>query len=111
MAQLALKEHNFDKILFIPAYNPPHKNVALAQDRFNMVELAIKNCPKFEISDIEYKRKKIKNMCVNYNKVINETISIFNDYDEIVLKLNRIREKVDESPQVNLRSFLSRFEV
>ena len=57
MAQLALEEHNFDKILFIPAYNPPHKDVALAQDRYNMVELAIKNCPKFEISDIEYKRK------------------------------------------------------
>lgn len=50
-------------------------------------------------------------MCINYNKVINETISVFNDYDEIVLKLHRIREKVDESPQVNLRSFLSRFEV
>lgn len=57
MAQLALEEHDFDKILFIPAFNPPHKDVALAQDRYNMVELAVKNYPKFEISDIEYKRK------------------------------------------------------
>lgn len=76
----------------------------------DMKKLKIKNTDSIQY-DIEYKIKKIKNMCVNYNKVINETISIFNDYDEIVLKLNRIREKVDESPQVNLRSFLSRFEV
>lgn len=76
----------------------------------DMKKLKIKNTDSIQY-DIEYKIKKIKNMCVNYNNVINETISVFNDYDEIVLKLNRIREKVDESPQVNLRSFLSRFEV
>ena len=76
----------------------------------DMKKLQIKNTDSIQY-DIEYKIKKIKSMCVNYNKVINETISVFNDYDEIVLKLNRIREKVDESPQVNLRSFLSRFEV
>ncbi len=57
MAQIALDTHEFDKILFIPAFNPPHKDVALAEHRYKMVELAIQNYPKFEISDIEYKRK------------------------------------------------------
>lgn len=57
MAQIALDKYGFDKILFIPAYNPPHKNTALAEHRYNMVKLAIQNNPKFEISDIEYKRK------------------------------------------------------
>jgi len=57
MAQLALDNYEFDKILFIPAYNPPHKNTALSEDRYNMVKLAIQNYPKFEISDIEYKRE------------------------------------------------------
>jgi nicotinate-nucleotide adenylyltransferase len=51
--------YDFDKILFIPAYNPPHKvsNKISPIDRFNMVKLAIENIPHFEISDIEYKRK------------------------------------------------------
>lgn len=57
MAQYALDKYGFDKILFIPAYNPPHKDIALAQHRYKMVELAIQDNPNFEISDIEYKRK------------------------------------------------------
>lgn len=57
MAQLAYKNHGFDKILFIPAYNPPHKDTALSEDRYKMVELAIQKFPYFEISDIEYKRE------------------------------------------------------
>lgn len=57
MAQLAYENYGFDKILFIPAYNPPHKDTALSKDRYKMVELAIQKIPYFEISDIEYKRK------------------------------------------------------
>ena len=57
MAELALDKYKFDKILFIPAFNPPHKDTTLSEHRYNMVELAIKNHPKFEISDIEYQRK------------------------------------------------------
>lgn len=56
MAEYALQKYNFDKIIFIPAYIPPHKCIDknLATDRFNMVKLAIASNPKFEISDIEY---------------------------------------------------------
>lgn len=52
------KKYNFDKILVIPAKKPPHKNYDrnLAFHRLEMVKLALKNNPKLEVSDIEYKR-------------------------------------------------------
>lgn len=58
MAQYVLDNFGFDKILFIPAFKPPHKNydIKIAEHKFNMVELAIRSNPNFEISDIEYKR-------------------------------------------------------
>ena len=56
VAEYIKNKYDFDKIIFIPAYNPPHKDVALAQDRFNMVKLALENKNGFEVSDIEYKR-------------------------------------------------------
>ena len=58
VAEYALEHYGFDKILFIPAYIPPHKDVEseLAQHRLNMVKLAIENNKHFEVSDIEYRR-------------------------------------------------------
>jgi nicotinate-nucleotide adenylyltransferase len=59
MAEFALDNYKFDKIIFIPAYIPPHKEVSkdLASHRLEMVKLAISKNPKFELSDIEYKRE------------------------------------------------------
>ena len=59
MAKYALNKYNFDKVLFIPAYDPPHKDSVMtpAQDRFEMVKLATMDNDRFEVSDIEYKRK------------------------------------------------------
>ena len=59
MAQYVLDNYKFDKILFIPAYKPPHKDCDnnMSHHRFNMVKLAIKNNPSFEISDIEFQRE------------------------------------------------------
>ena len=56
MAEFALDKFNFDKIIFIPSYIPPHKQLEnnLAKHRFNMVKFVCDNNPKFEISDIEY---------------------------------------------------------
>lgn len=57
-----VKEHfNFEKIVFIPAFKPPHKNlkdfdVNNAMHRLNMVELAIQDYPYFDFSAIEYMR-------------------------------------------------------
>lgn len=60
VAKFVYENFSFDKIIFIPAFKPPHKN---GEDnnidpihRINMVKLAIKNYPYFEVSDIEYKR-------------------------------------------------------
>ena len=56
MAHFALEKYGFEKIIFIPAYIPPHKLIDnnLAKHRYKMVEMVTKDCPKFEISDIEY---------------------------------------------------------
>ena len=61
VANFVYKNFNFDKILFIPAYKPPHKNnfecdEELAMHRLNMVNLAVEPFPYFEVSEIEYKR-------------------------------------------------------
>lgn len=59
MAEYALDNFGFDKIIFIPAYKPPHKNYDdnMSMHRLEMVKLATKNNPKFEVSDIEFKRE------------------------------------------------------
>ena len=56
VADFVRENFDFDKILFIPAFCPPHKDLGLAQHRLEMVKLAVKNYPAFEVSDIEYKR-------------------------------------------------------
>lgn len=58
VARFVSENFGFDKILFIPASKPPHKDYdeSLSKHRYNMVELAIKNDSRFEVSDIEFKR-------------------------------------------------------
>lgn len=59
MAEYVLENFGFDKIIFIPAYKPPHKDydTGMCIHRFNMVRLAIEYNPHFEISDIEYRHE------------------------------------------------------
>jgi len=62
LAEYIREEFNLDKIIFIPAGNPPHKNISdleQGEHRYNMVKLAIENNPGFGVSDIELKRKGI----------------------------------------------------
>ena len=56
VAEFALNNYGFDKIIFIPAFIPPHKDInpELAKHRFEMVKLATAYNDKFEVSDIEY---------------------------------------------------------
>jgi len=59
MGQYVLNFADIDKILFIPNGKPPHKNnidLASEFDRYNMVELAIKNNKNYDISDYEIKK-------------------------------------------------------
>lgn len=60
IAEEAREIYGLEKILFIPSGNPPHKagkNITPAKYRYDMVYMAIKNNPYFEISDIEIHRK------------------------------------------------------
>ncbi len=54
---------NCERVVFIPAFKPPHKDLKNfdmdnAIHRLNMVELAIKDYPFFDVSAIEYTRNK-----------------------------------------------------
>ncbi len=57
VAQTVCEAENFDKILFMPANRPPHKdNISEVDDRLAMLNIAIEGNPNFEISDMEIKR-------------------------------------------------------
>ena len=83
MAKFVKENYNFDKILFIPAYKPPHKDTALSTHRFNMVKLAIQNLDGFEISDIEYKSEE-------NSYTFNTLTKLYEIYPEIEGKINFI---------------------
>jgi len=54
IVQWVLEEFNLDKIIFVPAFNPPHKLKYLPYSvRYKMTELAIKDNENFIISNIE----------------------------------------------------------
>ena len=59
MAQYVVDNFGYDKVIFIPAHKPPHKNydTNMSEHRFNMVKLAIASNQNFEISDIEFKNE------------------------------------------------------
>jgi len=61
LARNARAQFSLDKVIFVPAYQPPHKQELLlltsAKDRYEMVRLAVEGEPFLEISDCELKRK------------------------------------------------------
>lgn len=72
VAQFALEKYGFEKVIFIPAYLPPHKEINrnLAMHRFKMVELATAHNPKFEVSDIEYKSEGKSYSLITVKKIL-----------------------------------------
>ena len=61
VAKYAREKFGFEKIVFIPAFKPPHKSkldfdVDNAMHRLNMVQLAVEDYPYFDVSAIEYMR-------------------------------------------------------
>lgn len=58
VAKYVVTHLDIDKVIFIPAFNPPHKtaDVEFSKHRLKMVELAVQDEPLFGVSDIEYKR-------------------------------------------------------
>ncbi len=54
------EQFDLDKLIFIPAFSPPHKfdtQIALPHQRYEMINLAIKNNRYFSVSDLELKRE------------------------------------------------------
>ena len=48
-----------DRLLLVPAAQPPHKpltELAPAADRYRMTALAVREHPRFEVSDVEVTR-------------------------------------------------------
>jgi len=59
LADEVLEALSFDRVLFVPAGEPPHKpsgTLAPARHRLAMVELAIARDPRFAVSDLEVRR-------------------------------------------------------
>ncbi len=62
LAESAYEELNLDKILFMPSKKPPHKlNESIESDehRIQMIQLAIKSNPHFDLSCVELEREGI----------------------------------------------------
>lgn len=63
LASAAQNQFGLDKVLFIPAFIPPHKSrrqdLTPAPYRFQMVKMALAEYLNFEVSDIEIKRTEI----------------------------------------------------
>ncbi len=54
ICQHILEEFNLDKIIFVPAFNPPHKHLYSGyQHRYEMTRIAIAKNKGFSISNIE----------------------------------------------------------
>ena len=60
MARYVRNAYDYESILFIPAYKPPHKEIDddLANHRFQMVKLAVTGENSFGISNIEFQNEK-----------------------------------------------------
>ena len=61
LADEALSKLRLDKIVFVPTYIPPHKNIDVSmkpKDRLKMVELAVEDNDAFEVSKFELEMKK-----------------------------------------------------
>ena len=74
IAQTVKDDLMVDKITFIPAYIPPHRddNLAEPKHRLKMLKLAIQDNPDFELNDIEF-RCKMKSYSYNtINKLLEE---------------------------------------
>lgn len=61
LAEDALAKLKLEKVIFVPAYIPPHKRVevnARPEERLRMVRLAIEDNPSFDVSTFEIESRK-----------------------------------------------------
>lgn len=72
VAKFVLDNFHFNKIIFVPCSNPPHKNsdIISAEHKLQMLKIAISPFENFTIDDIEYKRAKPSYTAVTIEKLI-----------------------------------------
>lgn len=61
-AEYARHEYGLERVLFIPAGNPPHKTaeaVTAQKHRFKMLQLAVQDNPAFALSPLEFQKKAV----------------------------------------------------
>jgi len=84
-AELAREQLQLDKILFIPAKVPPHKqnkHITDASHRLRMIELSIDDNPYFEVSDLEIQ----SNEAISYTwYLIKKIKELYNEADVYLL--------------------------
>jgi nicotinate-nucleotide adenylyltransferase len=59
-AESVREQFKLDKVIFVPSFSPPHKfdlQIALPNQRFEMLDLAIKSNRSFSATDLEIKRE------------------------------------------------------
>lgn len=59
IAETIKESERFDKMIFVPAFHPPHKddsNLSSIEDRLEMLRLSVNHDETFELSDIEIER-------------------------------------------------------
>jgi len=79
VAQTVCEAEDFDKVLFIPAFQPPHKReITPVDERISMLKLAVEGNPNFEISDVELKRKGVS-YTIDTVKAIKTEMSLKNN--------------------------------
>jgi len=89
-AQSVLEKRNLEKIIFIPNYISPLKQDVKSsspEHRLNMLRLALKNNPHFDISDYELNRKRVSYTIdtLTEMKKIYSNIELIIGYDNIVV--------------------------
>lgn len=75
LAKAVHSEFLFDKIIFVPAFCPPHKETLEFTHRFNMLKLATDE-PFFAVSDIEAHLEPPSYSYKTINKLFNENGSV-----------------------------------
>lgn len=59
IAETIKESEGFDKMIFVPAFSPPHKEetpLSSVEDRLEMLRLSLSNHPALEVSNVEIKR-------------------------------------------------------
>ena len=78
--------YNFDQILFIPAYKPPHKEVddEMSNHRLQMVKAAIEGETAFGLSNIEFQNERY-----SYTYLTRSGKYSSKQYDQILGRLSK----------------------